>query len=194
MALSMGLLGAAGFVEPVGDFEFLETVVLGSTQASVTFSNVDAYAGTYQHLQIRGVSRTSATHSYADNLRLRINGASSTYSMHGIQLYGDNSRNIVQGANTDGMLLSPTSTSVATANVFGAHIIDILDPFEAGKNRTFRCFGGQGQGSSSGNNLQFGGGARYSTDPVTSIELSSWFSGSTNLLAETRFSLYGLKV
>jgi hypothetical protein len=192
MAFSLALLGASTYEVPValGSYDLLATEILTSSQASVTFASLGTYAADYQHLQIRGVSRTSFGYP-SDNIRIRINGQTATYAFHILQVYGDNSLNAGAGANSNGSLIAPTTGGTATSNVFGAQVIDLLDPFVSNKNRTFRGFGGHAQGSTNNNNVGLQSGARFSTDSITAIELSPW--AGANLVTGSRFSLYGIR-
>ena len=193
MLIPFGVLSSAGAaVGFESDYELISTTVLGTATSEVVFSSLATYASTYKHLQIRAVTRTTSSASYADNVRIRINGQTSTYAWHGIQIFGDNSLNGVGASNSNGSLIAPTAGNLATANVFGAQVIDILDAFSASKNKTFRALGGQVQGTTNENNLGFSSGARFSTDSITSIELSSW-STTPDFIAGSRFSLYGIK-
>jgi hypothetical protein len=77
------------------------------------------------------------------------------------------------------------ASSTAASNIFGASVVDILDPFESSKNTTVRTLnGGAGFGvgliSSFWNN----------TASVTSISLIP--GTGANFVAGSRFSLYGV--
>jgi hypothetical protein len=190
--IPLGILAAAGGGAVFeSSYDLLATEILTSSQASVTFASLGDYAADYQHLQIRGVSRTSFGLSASDNIRIRINGQTATYAWHILQVYGDNSLNAAAEPNSNGSLIAPTTGGTATSNVFGAQVIDLLDPFVSNKNRTFRGFGGHAQGSTNGNNVGLQSGARFSTDLITAIELSSW--AGANLVTDSRFSLYGIR-
>lgn len=193
--IPLGILAASG-VEAVaaGAFDLLASEVLTGTQSSVTFSNLSStYGSTYQHLQLRSVVRTSSTISYADNLKIQINGSSSSnYSWGGVQIYGDNSINAM-GNNTgqSSILVSAVAGNLATANVFGAAIIDFSDAFDSNKSTTIKALGGHAQGLSNANNLHFGSGAFYTIGAIDSITLSAWSAPS--LVAGCSFFLYGLR-
>jgi hypothetical protein len=67
--LLLGVLQAqaAGQVA-AGSFDLLETQVLTSSAASVTFSSLSTYAADYQHLQIRIVSKVQTGYGRLGNL------------------------------------------------------------------------------------------------------------------------------
>jgi hypothetical protein len=183
--IPLGLL--AGINQFSSDFELITTTVLGSTTASVTFSNLGDYASIYKHLQIRAVVRGSQA-AGGVNTRLRINADTGTnYSEHG--LFGSGSSVSIYGnANTTGIYFGNIPGSTATANAFAGVVIDLLDAYSTTKNKTVRTISGF---SSVGNNRsELGSGARRNTESTTSMILSPQ-SGSW--AANSRFSIYGIK-
>lgn len=176
---------------PTGSFDLLETTVLTSAESSVEFINLGTkYAAEYQHLQIRLAARCIG----ADNLGeigLRFNGETgSFYNSH--LLFGTGG-SVISAAN-----LAETSihaADVATSNtstMFGAGVVDILDPFETTKFTTTRALSGM---FITANNFRhfiaLNSGLFRSTDAATSITL--FHRGGFNLAIGSRFSLYGIK-
>jgi len=161
-------------------FHHLETVRLGSSVASVEFTNLGQYSD-YQHLQIRMVSNASTL----QNQFLQINGDTGTnYKSH--FLYGDGS-SVGSGVYSDNSKIYIGNSPNATSQ-FAGLIIDILDPFETTKNTTLRILYGS---SGSYSVVQFMSGVWLNSAAVTSILIDQ---ASGNYLAGSRFSLYGLKV
>jgi hypothetical protein len=76
----------------------------------------------------------------------------------------------------------------STANVFGAFVVDILDPFETTKNTTVRSLGGMNAAWAS---IELRSGAWLSTSAAASILLKPLVGG--NFVANSRFSIYGIK-
>jgi hypothetical protein len=181
MPFGLGFFATAGAGGAAGSFDLLETQVLGSSQATVTFSSLNAYAATYQHLQIRVSANvvTSAANQY-----LRFNGSTSSYSSHYLEGTGSSviSGHIASVTNRANFMICN-----ADSNNFAAAVIDILDPFETSKNKTIRSFAGSARSGS--NWLGLYSGAWYSTDAITSIELGF----GNNWTQYSRFSLYGIK-
>lgn len=159
-------------------FHHLETVRLGSSAASVTFTNLGQYSD-FQHLQIRMVSNGSTL----QNQFIQFNGdTGSNYKSH--FLYGD-------GSSAGSATYSDNSkiyvgNSPNTANQFAGVIIDILDPFETTKNTTLRAF----YGSTGYNVVQLHSGAWFNTASLNSILIDQ---ATGNYSSGSRFSLYGLK-
>jgi hypothetical protein len=176
--------GAASF----GSFDLLETQVLGTATASVTFSNLNsAYGATYQHLQIRMTMRTTRSNT-ADFLKLTFNADATGYARHA--LYGNGS-SVASYGLTDIISTSDIPGGSAGADQFGAAVMDILDPFETTKNKTTRALGGA---VGSVNRIQLDSGLWIDTNAITSIKLESGNAGEgANLAVGCRFSLYGIK-
>jgi hypothetical protein len=185
MAWNLGLLGASS-VAAGNAFELLETTTLTGTQATVSFSNLNsAYGSIYQHLQIRATGRTTRGGFLSDVLKLEFNSdtTSGNYKYH--QLFGNGSA-LTSATNP---YFSFATAVDASTNLFGAIVLDILDPFETTKNKTVRSLGGHTSGSDQA--IEVGSMGWFSTAVVTSIELKSWTGNSW--VSGTRFSLYGLR-
>ena len=179
MPFGLGFFATAG-AGAAGSFDLLETQVLGSSAASVTFSSLSTYASSYQHLQIRFV--VNGTASYRS--RLRLNGDSaSNYATH--LLYGTGS-SVLSDAGTSATQIALTSGS-NTTNAFSAGVIDILDPFETTKYKTIRSLGGSVGGITE---VALSSGVWLNTNSITSILVRP---DSGSYIANSRFSLYGLK-
>jgi hypothetical protein len=194
MAWNLGLLGAASFVAPAGAYDLLATEILTGSQASVTFSSLGDYAGTYQHLQIRAVARSDRASANQDTLVMDFNGDSSnSYSSH--QLTGDGSA-VTSSAQTTraNMYLPAVAAASSATSAFGAMTIDILDPFETSKNTTMRARGSgsfAGSGGGPGTYAVLASGLYFKTDSITSLKLDQLVG--SNFVSGSRFSLYGLK-
>ena len=187
MLIPLGFLASSsGGVD--SDYELIETQVLGSSQATITFSSLGTYSSTYKHLQIRAVARSTRSSTNPDILGIRFNADSgSNYSYH--QLYGTGS-SVVSDAfanQTSILAIRSTGASVA-ANVFDVNVVDILDAYSTTKNKTTRSFQG---GIGATNLVLLTSGAWYNTSSITSIDLIS--ATSSQNVAGSRFSLYGIK-
>ena len=187
MPIPLGILAVAGAGAAGGasDYVRLETTLISTNTASVTFSNLNNYA-TYKHLQIRAVLRgdfadvagsafvtlnSDTGNNYARHL-LNGNGSSvsssgqiSTASMYNFNLLGAN----------------------AGTNSFSPTILDILDFSSANKNTTLRSITGFVDS-------QFGVSIRSgfwnNTAAVTSINIAP---AGGNFVAGSRISLYGIR-
>jgi hypothetical protein len=183
MLIPLGFLAGSGGVSFESDYELIETQVLGSAQSSVTFTNLGIYSSTYKHLQVRATVRTTRSDAVNDEMYTRFNGDfGSNYKGH--RLWGNGSS--VSSGNTGIIYQADFPGSGATANVYGAFVMDILDPYSTTKNKTTRSLMGA---NFSFNTTMLSSGLWMSTASVTSIN----FAVSANLAAGSRFSLYGIK-
>lgn len=183
MLIPLGFLAGSGGV--AGTYELIETYVLGSSQSSVVFSSLGTYSSTYKHLQIRLAARTDRSDT-SDFLRMRINGdTAANYANH--ELIGTGS-SVVSGAgtSTSSMLFGRAGAASSGANVFGAVVVDILDAYSSTKNKTIRSLGGIATAQ-----VRLDSGHRRSTESTTSLTILP--GEGTNLVAGSRFSLYGIR-
>jgi hypothetical protein len=191
MTLSaLGIFSAAGAggVPFSSDYEFIESYILGSNQASVTFSNLGTYSSTYKHLQIRYAARTISG-STLEELRVQFNANTGTnYSRHEL-------------AGTDSQVKSAGEASItgaqagflaqnASSNVFSGGVVDILDPYSTTKNTTVRALSGFHFGTGFQSMIALTGGAFFNTASITEMK---FYGSINNLAAGSRFSLYGIK-
>lgn len=183
------LAGNAAF-QPAGNaYEWLETTVLGSDTADVTFANLNTnYGSTYQHLQLRIASRGNRSFTN-EPIHMQFNGdTGSNYAWH--QLYGNGSQVLSYAESSVTVIrIGSMSANTSSANIYGATIIDILDPFETSKNTTARGLSGYAQ--SGDNEIALRSGLWNNTAALTSIKLIPW--SSTTFETGSRFSLYGLR-
>jgi hypothetical protein len=192
MPIPLGVLaqaGAGGGGGAAGAYEWLETQVLsGNSTTSLSFSNLNStYGSTYQHLQLRIMTKLSSNSNLWE-LNLRFNGdTGNNYSAH--RLIGDGSS--VTSVATTGISYIRIMGSVGTAassDSYTAMVIDILDPFETTKNKTIRALAGH---SANFGRIALNSGFWNSTSAVTSISLKNEFD--LTFASGSRFSLYGMR-
>jgi hypothetical protein len=184
MLIPLGFLAGSGGVQ--GDFELIETYTLGSSQANVTFSNLNTYSSTYKHLQVRYTVRSTRTGFDSSGLAIRLNGdTGSNYASHVLR---GNGTNVASGAATS--TASPeigNSIPASTANSFAAGVVDVLDPYSASKNTTVRNLGG----STTPAYVHLSSVLWNNTASITSIQF--YDVTAANLFTGSRFSLYGVR-
>jgi hypothetical protein len=186
MPFGLGFFATAGAgAGAAGSFDLLETQVLGSATSSITFSSLSTYSS-YQHLQIR-FAGTQVDVGGLDSMAMRINGdTGSNYNSHFLR--GLNSS---IGSGGTGTTNYPNIGLMAGkgGSESSGMVIDFLDAFETSKYKVVRSLGGAAGTGDKGVGL-------YSvlwmnTNAISSITLK----GQTgNLAANSRFSLYGIKV
>jgi hypothetical protein len=186
MLIPFGVLSAAGAgLGFESDYELISTEILGSSQASVTFSSLGDYSSTYKHLQIRFTARLDLN-ATSNPIVVRANGVtSSSYSAHQLNA-GGGAVDSAAFTSTTAMRLGRATGATGTANNFGAAVIDILDPYSTSKNTTFRSLTGI-----STEVITLFSGLFINTASITSFELLPLTS--SNFVAGSRFSLYGIK-
>jgi hypothetical protein len=154
-------------------------------QAEINFTSIPS---TYKHLQIRGIVRVNraTTGTY---LRLRFNNdATSTYSYHGLNGNGSTTGTDA-GANQDFIEVLRFPGATASANIFGAVVIDILDYANASKYKTARLLGGADQNGSG--EIWLHSGNWRDTAAISSIKLLEAVTG--DFVQYSQFALYGIK-
>ena len=182
MLIPFGTLAASG--GDLGSYDLLETYILGSSQASITFSSLGTYSSTYKHLQVRAVTKASNTSVRRTDITL--NSATSNYSWH--ELYGSGSS--VSSAGLSARVNIPSWDSAPTSSNIGTGVVmDIFDFASTTKNTTLRTLFGFESGTTA-RNIVLSSGALHSTEAITSIT----FTIRTDAYAiGSRFSLYGIK-
>ena len=170
-----------------GAYDLLETTTLATSASSVTFSGLGSYSD-YAHLQIRGVVRGDTAGGFY-GAQIQFNGDTGTnYVAH--RLSGT-------GSSVTSTALTPRNSlfavdhggSTTTSNSFGVGITDILDFSNTSKNTTTRTLTGQVDNLATRINLY--SGVWLDTSAITSISIKA--QGSSDFVAGSRFSLFGIK-
>jgi hypothetical protein len=182
--LSAAAGGATPF--PTPDYELIATTVLGTATDSVTFSGLGDYSSVYKHLQIRAVART--THAAgSDFLNIRLNG-DNTLSNYARHLLVGNGSTVSSFASTGGSTITNLGiigSAFDVANLYGAHVVDIVDAY-ASKNKTIRSIGG------TSGEIDFNSVLYINTGTITSVLLQT-FDSVSNFTVGSRFSIYGIR-
>lgn len=117
--------------------------------AEIEFTSIPA---TYQHLQIRMITRTTLS-AYFEAVLVYLNGdTASNYAEH--LLYGDGSSALAAGAGSTTFNFVYASGASAGSSIFSATVLNILDYASTTKATTFRTMFGwdnNGNGSTFGN-------------------------------------------
>jgi hypothetical protein len=168
---------------PGKDFDSIATATGTGASGTITFSSIPQ---TYRHLQLRITGRGSTG---ATGIYFQFNGdTAANYAQH--YLYADGA-SVSAGAftSTATPILSYLAPSTASASVYSANVVDILDYTNANKNKTTRALNGYDNNGSGF--VQFTSGLWQSTAAITSITLVN--SPSGNYATSTQFALYGIK-
>jgi len=182
MSFGLGFWAAAGAAAGPTDYELISTTLVGTATSLVSFTSIPQ---TYKHLQIRITARSSLSSSY-DNLSYYFNSdTGSNYSTHA--LYGTGS-SVVSNSFTTNVRAYWPSLLVANTNVsnnFSGGVIDILDYASSSKNKTTRTL----MGDASPGFVALISSRWGSSSAITRID----FETSANIMANSRFSLFGIK-
>ena len=167
-------------------YTLIESQVLGSSAASVTFSAIPA---TYTDLVLRISARSDRTVSVTQPIRLSVNGTGGT-SYSWTELTGDGSAAAsARVASTSYTEQAYATAGGATANTYGSAEI-YIPSYLASQNKPIGGF------SNSENNATAAGilavaGLFSSSAAITSITLAQ--SSTFLWLADSSFYLYGIK-
>jgi hypothetical protein len=189
MLIPFGVLSAAGADKvSLSDYELIATVFGTGSASSVLFSTIPQ---TYKHLQLRAVTRTAFA-SQTDTVfafNFNNNGASTSSAVHFLIGTGSGINATVSLGNYSA-ILGATAGNSATANAYGATILDILDYTSTTKNKTLRSiYGLHGSSTPEVGLISSLPTATLGTNAITSMQIL--FNG--NITSASRFSLYGIR-
>ena len=184
------LINPFAFAVAGGDFESIATVTVGSGgSATAVFDNI---AGTFQHLHLRYVVRGTRSGSATDGIYLQYNTDTSSANYvryHGLAGNGSSANASTQGSGVAAQnLLANVTAADATASIFGAGTVDILDYANTSKYKTIRNFGGQDRNGAG--NVELNSGLWMSTAAITKITVGAT---AGNLAEFSTIALYGIK-
>lgn len=171
------------------DYELIERVVVGAGgAASVTFSSIPS---TYKHLQIRGISRCLKADTGSENVVMSFNNDTTFTNYRTHVMDGDGS-----SAYTDTVQVSDfysqaalTIGNNATANAYGATVVDIFDYANTNKNTTVRILTGvdtNGYGQT-----RLAASLWMNTAAISTITINPRAAG--NFAIYSQFALYGIR-
>jgi hypothetical protein len=186
MSPILGIL-ASSRPSAAGDFESIATVTVGSGGASsIDFTSIPS---TYKHLQVRWLARNASNSPFqASAVFLRMNSdTSSTYWNHGLFGNGSTVGSFAQ-SNTGYMNIIEAIANDATANIFSAGVLDILDYADTNKNKTVRSLWGVDRNG--GGTTALFSGSWTSTSAINSL---SFIPQTSPLQQYSTFALYGIK-
>lgn len=176
------LIGANPFVID-GEFDPIATVTVGLGGAqSITFSNIP---GTYQHLQIRGILRSTVAAAQT-NLLLKING-SNLERTHRMESNGAS----VSANSETNSVITRIAAANATASVFSGFILDVVDYASTTKNKVVRGLSGNDRNGTG--LVEMISGVLVSTSPVTSLTLEEPDTAQ-KLVQNSILALYGVRL
>jgi hypothetical protein len=182
-AITAGLFSVGGVAE-TNSYESIQTLTLGSSQSSISFTSIPS---TFKHLQIRGILR-SPTGSAVGGGKVTFNSdtTSGNYTFH--RLVGDGSSASAYGQSGIDFILRCANNST-DVGIFGGSVIDILDYTNTNKYTTTRALTGADTNSTSGV-LGLYSQLWLNTAAITSITVTP---SETNFAQYSQLALYGIK-
>jgi hypothetical protein len=166
-------------------YTLIESQVLGSSAASVTFSAIPA---TYTDLVLRLSVRYDGSLVYGST-EIKFNSdTASNYSR--TTLRGDGSSAVSERGSSNSILIFPRSITgdTATANTFSNTEI-YIPSYTASQNKPIAGFG-VGENNATAANVAVNAGLWRNVASITSIFIQS---NGTNFLSDSSFYLYGIK-
>jgi hypothetical protein len=169
-------------------YESIQTVTLGASQTTVTFSSIPQ---TYKHLQIRGIARSTRAVTLEGAWAYFNNDTSTTtYAVHGIAGDGASASSYaIPTPNSGGLQGGIISAASATSSIFGVFVMDILDYTNTNKNTTTRSLTGADLNGSG--TIRLISGLWLNTAAITSIKFDTQAGG--DFTQYSSFALYGIK-
>lgn len=188
MSPILGIWASAQSAALLNSFESIATTTVGAGGSStITFSSIPS---TYKHLQIRAIMRS--TFSDTDSF-LKINLNSDTGSNYPNHFLTGNGATVgAFGYSTTQYpyaFFSMYPAALASASLYGAAVVDLLDYADTNKNKTMRCLGGydvNGAGVARLNSAVW-----LNTAAVTRIDITDYRGG--NMAQYSSFALFGIK-
>lgn len=166
-------------------YESIATSTVGvGGAASVTFSSIPS---TYQHLQIRYISKSTSAFTSDAFSTVRFNGDSgSNYAMHALLGDGGSATSFAATSQTNAWIgLSPYGPSVTA---FSGAVVDILDYANVNKNKTLRSLCGYDKNG--GGAITLNSGLWINTSAISSMVITAT---SFPFAEYSSFALYGIK-
>lgn len=184
----LGILNsqAAGGGSSIPAYDLLATTVVSTPTNSISFTGLDNYTD-YKHLELRFTVQGHRDGNLA-TVKMRFNNITTAdYSRHFLEggAGGIDSRSEF---NTDSIDLGRTPQFATNSKQFASFDVSILDFHSNSKNKTIRYT--KDSAVDTPIETQLGGGALYSTSPLTSIQI---FTVNRDCRAGSTFSLYGIK-
>jgi hypothetical protein len=181
----VGIIASSG-IAAGGDYESIATANGTGSSAVISFSSIPS---TYQHLQLRGIVKSTTSGSSFTGVNLTFNSdTSSSYTRH--ILYGNGSSALAYGG-TAGVAWSIGGNDVPTAgytSTYGVHVIDLLDYADTNKNKTARAL--TGADVNGAGEILLSSTVFLKTNAISSIQLNC---ASGNFATGTTYALYGIK-
>lgn len=191
--IAAGLFGV-GVIPSTLSYESIASTTLGSDTSSITF-NLTGLSSSYKHLQFRYIARNSdGSNSGVANLVAKVNSDTTNTNYRTHLLTGNGASATASSIQTTDFFVSAgvIAGNNATANIYNAGVLDVLDAFSTTKNKTFRTLtGGDFNGSGQ---VRLASSFWINANALTTITFQDYeVNIGINLKAGTSIALYGIK-
>lgn len=168
-------------------FTLIDKVILGSTQTTVEFTGLGAYASNYTDLKVVASIRTAWGTDTNDQFRVKLNSATTNYTYQNLVGYGTGVE--ADKVSTTAIINPQTNSDASTSNTFASH--EIYIPNFSSSN--YKSISSDNVNEQNGNPAYASlyAGIWSDTSAITSITFLT-FRGS-GFLTNSSFYLYGIK-
>lgn len=183
--ISLGIFASAANVSSTS-FESIATATGTGSSNTITFSSI---SGTYAHLQLRYIARSTTGSAGTGGIQFTANGDSTSgnYSYHRLTGGGSSAGAYGQsGLDYIGQIGSNGNAS----GLYAVGILDILDYSSSNKTKTFRMMTGSDYNNTLGVIALQTQGWFATPTAITSLTLTSSLG---NFDTNSQFALYGIK-
>jgi hypothetical protein len=185
----LGIIASQDYPRITNSYESIQTVTVGGGgAANIEFTSIPS---TFKHLQIRGITRCTKADTGSENVVVALN-SDSTYTNYRTHYLDGDGTGVSAGAIQVSAFYSNAGLTIgnnATANVFSATIIDILDYTNTNKNTTVRVLTGidtNGYGQ-----VRLASSLWLNTSAVNALTFNPRSAG--NFAQYSSFALYGIR-
>jgi hypothetical protein len=186
----LGIIASSGgAAASTSSYESIATATGTGSSGTITFSSIPA---TYASLQLRFLSRNSATGTGSGDVLLRFNSdTGSNYAYHSLTGNGSVASASGSATQTSIRLDNASTNNGETAGIMTVGIIDIHDYASTTKYKTAREFQGNDNNGNSTAILKLYSGLWMSTSAISTITLT--LNLANNFTTASTFALYGIK-
>lgn len=183
---SITLPSARGAFTETGTYESIASFT-GTGQSTITFSSIPT---TFQHLQVRMITRLSS--SSTTDVYMRFNGNSSAvYNEGHLRGAAPSTTGAYNVADSTYFTALQSTGTGSTSDLFGVSIIDIFNYNRSNAHKAIRSVYGNCHLATSNGQVRFAGGLFASQTAITSIVFTD--SNAGNFLTGSLISLYGIR-
>jgi hypothetical protein len=176
----LGTVASQFSSKPFSSFESIASASGTGSSATISFTSIPQ---TFTHLQIRGIAKPTMVDAV---IRLGYNGITDATQYNTHVLYGDGTAGSFYENNQH--YIYGFSNNVATGDIYGAGVIDILDYKNTNKFKVAKALTGYDKNGSG--SIILTSHLYRSTNAITQVDL---ILNQGNFTTGTRIALYGIK-